>query len=43
MLDIASLLDPRFKTLAHLSEELQEKTFDSLKEAMTKYFQLIDN
>ena len=40
VLDIASLLDPRFKTLAHFSEELQEKTFDSLKEAK---MQLIDS
>ena len=40
VLDIASLLDPRFKTLAHLSEDFQEKTFDSLKEAI---MQLIDS
>ena len=38
VLNISSLLDPRFKTLAHLSEEVQEETFHCLKEAMMKQF-----
>ena len=38
VLNISSLLDPRFKTLAHLSEEVQEETFHCLKEAMMEQF-----